>query len=409
MPQLIEPEPFTWVRYPLYRRLRFGKELAELTRALTRESTSLPRHPLPADAPSTLHAPDDAGERPDPALVAEARGRVFTSELRDLTDRVLVGATPRAPETEPEESPPAGPETELPSEFRALRWMRPALPPHPDMVTRWLHAVYAGRADVTSFDPAVTDHLLAVAGADSFALLLPEADEFLYRVAAHHGLDSTSAANLTFALNDEYLTRSQPEGVLHLHDFDDDFFFKKRFGTIFFQGHQSMLLLSLQPLGETGFLAFFYESRETPDPVRVRSDLEAFLADLAPVLRRHRLRAESGANLMRRVYQQMRRLTDGGKHPVSVIHMSVVDMPEGASARHAVRDAADQVRSLLAPSERLLLVPANRMIVLCTQTDEQSIVDRLHQTAAHGGYRIAVSCRRYPDAGRNLLNYVQMP
>lgn len=420
MPQLIEPEPFTWVRYPLHRKTKFGGVLLGLGRVAPARSEVSAAEGVVREAPLGPSAPDAALEALDPALLGEARGKVFTQELRSVTDRVLAhSGSPRAPA-------PAEPVTEMPesgagapaapvadhepsSELQALRWMRPPLAPHPDAVMRWLHTVYSGRVSVTSGSQPLTEFLLTGAGAGSFALLLPESDEFLYRVALQDGLDSTTASNLTFALNDEYLKKAQPDGILRFRDFDEDFFFKKRLSTVFFRTHELLLMLDLQAFGETGYLCFFYEQATQCDASGVREHFQPFLSDLAPALRKRRVRAESGTNLTRRVFQLMRRLTDGGKHPLSVLHMRVADMPQDVSGRHALRDAGEQIRSIISPAERIVLLPPDRMIVLMYQTDEQLVIDRLHQTAAQSGYRVAVSMRRYPDSGRNLLNYARMP
>ena len=406
-PRMIEPEPFTWVRYPLHRRASFGRSLE----ALARRSAGAPPTRVGARLPVVS---DDASEEKaaplyetasgvDPALVREARGKVFTEELRSVTDRVLSHPGPGKPEQQEETGSQGS------ADLRGIRWMRPPLAPHPDAIIRWLHSVYAGRVSLTTANASVNDFLLSAAGAHAFALLLPEADEFLYRVALQDGLDSTTSANLTFALNDPYLKKAMPGGVIRFREFDDDFFFKKRIGTLFFQTHELLLLLDLRPFGETGYLCFFYEREEQCDQAAVGGRFHAFLADLAPVLRRRRLGQESDTDLTRRLFRLMRKLTDGGKHPLSIVSMRVADVPEDVSGRHALRDAGEQIRSILAPAERIVLLPPDRMVILMSVTDEQLVIDRLHQGAAQSGYRIAVSMRRYPESGKNLLNYVRMP
>lgn len=401
-PALLEPEASTWVRY------RLGRSGAFRPHAAVVED-------LPADQAVF------SDEAPPPA-----RDKIFTDELRNATDRVLAGRGSAGIAKQPISVPtPAEEEVPLPVEsapqddpqtaqlrsdtIRKLRWLRPSQPKQPAAIVRWLHRVYAGRASVVEPPEEVLSYLLRESRAAAVAMLLPGNDEFLLRVVCDRGLDSTTKLNLSFAANDAYLNRPAEELLFHFREFDDDFYFKKRFGTVFFQEHASMLLLDFSPAGEQGYLAFFFADEDDCDPPGVRSAFATLIADMAPLLRLRRQRDRSGTDITGRVFQLMRRLSDGGKHPLSVVRMRVVEMPEGLPGRHVLRDAAEQVRDRLHADERIVLLPPDSMLVLLISTDDQLVIDTLHETASNAGYRLAVSVRRFPDAGKNLLNYVRMP
>jgi hypothetical protein len=353
------------------------------------------------------------------------RDRIFSDELKSLTGNILSHEKgDQYPVFEAEESSseleveiPEIPEAlEIAERERAdLSGLFKTVDFHSVGAQRYFHLL-TEMCVSPEIDPprieAICRYFQKLSGCQAFAILAFDAGKYLYRVIAERGLDDITRLNLCFRLEDPYLNFEIATEMLHLRShLKNDLNFNKRFGTDFLYRMNGIIFCNLAPHGCPAFLTMFYRNPELIDESAVAKKIAPYIEYLIPIIERMRAQIWKDSiidamNIWSSIETEMRKLNSSNLRKLHVVYLSFYSEGEGNRGRierinyHFLEDA-------LFDNERMLVIGPGRVLVIGTAERPERFQEIASDMARNLGLLSNVQILKFPENGRNILNFIQ--
>ena len=375
--------------------------------AMIHDDEASPTETAPGEVEDDELAIDEFEEAPEPVQAGEETAQKATEQETSADAAQDADQTEGDAVIAPEDLP-------APAD---LSWLRPVPPPMPAEIVKSLFHLFE-REDVNNQDfLTIMEYMRERGKADALAGMLFDPIDFVYRLYLHDGIDPHTRKNIFFALNDEFLDSESPISILRFADYKGDFFFSKRFSTNFFKTMQGAVLLNLNVYELPGYFMLFYRDLSARDDEVLRELSESIVRDLVPLVQRLRrvnglvhyrtTLEDSRDNYTLRLYQLLKELSHSGKDPIRVIHVSFRAEKEGGAIRPYLIQICERLRKVLGPRERVAILPPGRLSVMIQSDEVDAVLEVVKAISADAELTPEWKVMRYPESGRNLLNYLR--
>lgn len=287
--------------------------------------------------------------------------------------------------------------------------------PLPDNTTVTLQKLYTKRRiEATDFQE-ILNLILEKSRADALAFLLLDSMQMVFRTLVSCGMDEASERNLYIGIDDQYIGSENHFQTIRFKSdaMREDFHFKKRFSTDFFERMDGLYIINLHPSGLPGYLVLAYDDLNRLAANVLEITLPPIMRDVLPVLNRYRtiawepeLRSNVDSSIVDEIYKLLKHVSRSGRDELCVIHLRFPGLLQQSAWRTRLARIAESLSTAIGPGEKLIRATPERLILILKETSPDSVVGAARESAGNWGQGLSHRILRYPQFGRNFYNYI---
>ncbi len=287
--------------------------------------------------------------------------------------------------------------------------------PLPDNTTITLQKLYTKRRIESTDFHEILDLVLEKSRADALAFLLLDSMQMVFRTLVGRGLDEASERNLYIGIDDQYVGSESHFQTIRFNSdaMREDFHFKKRFSTDFFERMDGLYIINLHPSGLPGFLVLAYEDLNRLAENVLEITLPPIMRDVLPVLNRYRTiawepehQSAVDSSIVDEIYKLLKHVSRSGRDELCVIHLRFPGLLQQSAWRTRLARIAESLSTAIGPGEKLIRATPERLILVLKETSPDSVIGAARESAGNWGQGLKHRILRYPESGRNFYNYI---